>query len=39
MLVSILILISSKSWGVALCGYEGRMFDAAGLHQSPFLLG
>jgi hypothetical protein len=30
-LILILISISSKSWGAALCGYWGRMFDTADL--------
>jgi hypothetical protein len=28
-LIFMLISISSKSWGAALCGYGGRMFDTA----------
>jgi hypothetical protein len=30
-LILILISIRSKSWGDALCGYGGRMFDTADL--------
>jgi hypothetical protein len=30
MLISILISISSKSWGAALCGYGGRMLARLG---------